>query len=188
MQIEIKIDASEINGAFARLLDNLKNTAPISNAIGSALLRSTRDRILGGGPAPDGEPWEPLSPAYLLTKKGKGTLLEKNRLFRSLAYQLLRDANGVAIGANTPYAGIHQLGGVIDMPVITRVMRHRKKGNRAQFAKKAHKRASTKIVKVGAYKITIPARPYLGISNSDEEQIKNIVLDHLKRGWGNRRG
>jgi len=185
MQIQIKIDASELNGAFAKLVDNLKNTEPIRNAIGEALLRSTRERMLSGGPAPDGEPWEPLSPAYLLTKKGKGTLMEKNRLFRSLAYLLIRD-DGVAVGANTPYAKIHQEGGVIDMPFITRVQRFRKVGNQVRFAKKTYKKASSKMVNIGPYKITIPARPYLGVSENDKKTIEQIVTEHIKRGWGNR--
>jgi len=184
MQIQIKIDTSELNGAFAKLLSNLRNTEPIRRNIGEAVLRTTRDRFNSGGPAPDGTPREPLSPAYLLTKKGKGILLEKNKLYNSLIYQLLGD-DSVVVGANTDYARIHQQGGVIDMPMITRVMKFRKVGNKVRFAKKKHKRTYEKTVKVGPYKVTIPARPYLGISRSDEEAIKNIVEDHIRRGWGN---
>ena len=180
MQIEIKVDASGFECKIAKLLEVMHDTRLIRGSIGETLLRSTTDRIESSGPAPDGTPWAPLSPTYLLLKKNKGNMLrESTDMVNALTYQLTE--NGVVVGVEPQikYARIHQKGGVIDMPFITRVQRFRKVGNQVRFAKKKHKRAYDKAVKVGAYKITIPARPYLGVSDEDKEAIKRIVKQRL---------
>jgi phage virion morphogenesis protein len=127
MQIDIKIDSSQTYSGLAKILDAMKDTRSIRMAMGELLLESTRQRIRNEGPAPDGEPWQPLSPAYLLTKKGKGMLRESNSLIETLCWQLTDD--GVAIGSNKPYAAIHQLGGVIKKEASTKNIRLRKVGN-----------------------------------------------------------
>jgi len=188
MQIEIKINASEFEGAMAKLLGTLKDTSQIRKSIGETILRSTDDRIRSSGPAPDGTPWQPLSPAYLLVKKNKGKMLiESGELRNALVYQLLgKDSVVVGVEPSVKYARIHQLGGVIKHKPHTREIRLRTVKGKTRFAKKSHKNARSVLANLPTRTTTIPARPYLGISKSDEEAIKNIVEDHIKRGWGNR--
>jgi len=185
MQIQVTIDTSDVTIGLDRIAQALRNTVPLRRKIGEDLLGSTQDRIASNGPAPDGEPWQPLSPAYLLTKKGQGILKERGHLMRLLRWQLTND--GVVVGSDRPYAAIHQLGGVIRKKASTRDIRLRKVGkknpvtgkHRVRFASAKHKNAWTLNVRIGEHTIHIPARPYLGISKSDEELINAAVKNHL---------
>jgi len=178
MQIEIKIDASQVVNGLGKLMDAMKDTRPIRRAIGELLLESTRERIRAQGPDPDGNSWQPLSPTYLLTKKGRGMLRESNSLIETLCWQLTDD--GVVVGSNKPYAAIHQLGGVIRKKASTKTIRLRKVGNQTRFAKKSHKKAREMTVKVGEHTIHIPARPYLGVSEADKSEIILVTKEILE--------
>jgi phage gpG-like protein len=71
------------------------------------------------------------------------------------------------------YAKIQNEGGTINMPA--RTIRHRvnKKGETV-FARKTHKR-NVKETQTKAYKIVIPARPYLVIPEEDRQRILNEI-------------
>jgi phage virion morphogenesis protein len=91
-----------------------------------------------------------LKPSTVKQKQKKGfghggILQQRNRLYESIVAQ---DATptSVRVGANTPYAMIHQLGG---------------KAGRGK-------------------KVTIPARPYLGISDKEKELLKDYVALYIK--------
>ena len=57
----------------------------------------------------------------------------------------------------------------------------RKKGAaRARFVRRGTKGAEERTVQVGAHSVTIPARPYLGLSDEDRQEIGLIVADHLR--------
>ncbi|MDO5604798.1 MAG: phage virion morphogenesis protein [Paracoccus sp. (in: a-proteobacteria)] len=70
--------------------------------------------------------------------------------------------NSVDIGTNLHYAAIHQFGGTIQP----------KAGGALTFML-----ATGQMILVGA--VTMPARPYLGISTDDEEQIREFVEIHF---------
>ena len=83
-----------------------------------------------------------------------------------------------AWGSNVAYARIHQLGGEINRaPYSTRIRLRtdargnlaRQPGNRnlAVFARDSHKRVRTSWHEVRAYKIRLPARPFLGVNRED---------------------
>jgi len=179
MQIEVKIDAADAQSAIARVLDFMRDPTRVREAVGELLLDSAQNRIMAGGPAPDGQPWEPLSPAYLLTKKGPGILRESNKLMNKLRWQPTED--GIVIGSDRPYAAIHQLGGVIKKKARDGTVRLRKVGGRTQFAKKSHKNARTLSVRFGEHTIHIPARPYLGVSEQDKADVVDVIGDLLQK-------
>lgn len=110
-------------------------------AIGEALLQST-DARFDKQQAPDGTPWQPLSPKYAAYKRkrgyGKKILKMRGHLRDTLTMQAT-DAS-VSIGSNRIYAAMHQYGG------------------RTRFGQ-------------------IPARPYLGISDEDEQAIMDTLQD-----------
>lgn len=57
-------------------------------------------------------------------------------------------------------------------------MRYRSIAGRVLFAGARHKRGVTeRWVTRGAYQVTIPARPFLGISAADDAEIREIILD-----------
>ncbi|MDD2178765.1 phage virion morphogenesis protein [Acidovorax sp. D2M1] len=93
-------------------------------------------------------------------------------------YQVTGDAE-VEVGSNTKYAAIHQLGGTIEMPARQATVRYRSVAGRVLFAGKKHKRATERQVNIPAYRVNIPARPFLGVSSEDDREIRQIVLAWL---------
>ncbi len=166
IQLITRMDVSQAQSAFSRLAQAVSDTTPIMRAIGTGLVASTQDRM-DQGVAPDGGAWAPLNPAYAATKRGPGILRERamrGGLQGSITYRARNDQ--VAVGSNKIYAAIHQLGGVI-----------RPKGSgRLVF------RLGNRIVH--ARSVTIPARPYLGISSDDRDMIADVLTGALDRAIG----
>ena len=67
------------------------------------------------------------------------------------------------VGSNLPYARIHQLGGTI-RPKKGKFLKFRGLDGEDVFVKE----------------VTIPARPYLGISDDDREEIMDTMTDFLE--------
>ncbi|SIP95980.1 phage virion morphogenesis protein [Bosea sp. TND4EK4] len=166
IQLITRMDVSQAQSVFQRLSRAVSDTAPIMRAIGTGLVTSTQDRM-DEGVGPDGATWAPLNPVYAAGKKGPGILRERamrGGLQSSITYRARNDQ--VAVGSNKIYAAIHQQGGVI-----------RPKGSgRLVF------RLGNRIVH--ARSVTIPARPYLGISNEDREMIIDVLKGALDRAIG----
>lgn len=93
-------------------------------------------------------------------KKSGQTLTQTARLSSSITYTAT--AKQVEVGTNVKYAAIHQFGGKI-------------KAKKKKFLKFAvnGKWAQKKVV-------TIPARPYIGFSQDDREDIKALFKQALK--------
>lgn len=166
VQLIIRMDMSQVQSTFQRLAMAVSDTAPIMRAIGAGLVTSTQDRM-DDGVGPDGASWAPLNPVYAAGKKGPGILRERamrGGLQGSITYSAGRDQ--VAVGSNKIYAGVHQTGAVITP----------KGGGRLVF------RLGNRVVH--ARSVTIPARPYLGVSNEDREMIMDVVTGALDRAIG----
>lgn len=164
--IKIEVKDSALRGKLALLAhqDQTLQTAVLKN-IGEALLKSTRKRF-AREVSPDGKPWQQLNPQYKAGKKGNKILQGagmRGGLLGTIVYQV--NGSRMELGTNKIYAAIHQFGGVI-MPKNANALVFRM-GGKLIFAKK----------------VTIPARPYLGISAADRDTIGEIILDHINGQW-----
>jgi len=136
-------DLKRINAVFARLVRTTENLEPLYRDIGEYLLPAHQDRI-AQGVTPDGEPFEPLSPEYLHSKRKRNSrgadkiLILDDFLHGELAYQA--DAGGLELGTNRTYGATHQF---------------------------------------GREEAGIPARPFLGFSAADLDEIEQIARDFL---------
>ena len=157
------------------------------NAIGAYLVTATQQRF-EREQGPDGMPWQRLSPRTAnkrigKTRRGYEHILRiKNRLYSSLKYQA--DAASLAVGTNVDYAAIQQLGGTIKKPARQQTIYQRynpKTGDLDQRFVKRSRSNFARDVDVAAHSITIPARPYLGISDEDRAEILEIVADSARR-------
>jgi phage virion morphogenesis protein len=158
-----RMDASEAKSAFARLERVLADTTPVMRAIGTGLVADTHDRF-DAAQDPDGGAWAALNPDYAATKRGPGILRESamsGGLQGSITYRASR--TDVTVGTNKVYGAIHQFGGVINS----------KSGGLLVF------KIGGKLVKTPS--VTIPARPFLGISREDSEMILDVVEGALDR-------
>lgn len=146
-----RVDDAKVRAGLAKLAGGPKKAlAPI----GVALARNTRDRIRAGH-GPDGATWPKLHPFYAPIKRGPGILRASGALMNSISSQVGGDE--VRVGTNRIYARVHQLGAVI-------------RPKRAKYLRF--------LMANGWWykgKVTIPARPYLGLDRRDEEDIGDIL-------------
>ena len=146
---------------FARLRRDLENLGDINplglnKKIGEVLVSSTKKRFEDEA-GPDGTKWQK---SYRASTSGGQTLSDKGRLKNSISYQA--SANRVEIGTNVKYAHVHQDGMEITVK-NAKFLRFQVGGG---WARKK--------------KVTIPKRPFLGVSDDDMEEIDGTVLDHIK--------
>lgn len=151
--------------------------------IGSYLLARTEDRFVSQV-SPDGTPWEALKPAYMRQKKkNKEKVLTFNGHFsRSFTYQVID--NELLVGTNRIYAAIHQFGGEIDIAARSQQAYFRQDGRTGEIGNRLVSRERSNFsqwVTLGAYRIQIPARPFLGVSKDEEYGVIAIAMKYLTR-------
>lgn len=134
-----------------------EDLTPLMDKIGSALIAGAQERIGTTNVSPDGVDW----PKSLRAKESGGlTLHDTGRLMRSITAEA--NDREVRVGSNLIYAGVHQAGATI-RPVS---------GDLLSFTLAN----GTKVV---CSHVTIPARPYLGISIAEGETITELVGKHF---------
>ena len=178
---DVEFNKLAAQDALNRYAKEMGDISPLLADIGEYLLRSDRQRFKSQI-SPDGTPWKPLSPRYLKTKqKNKNRILAFNGyLENNRRYQIAN--NELRFGSNEPYAAIHQFGGEINVAARMRTLyfkRDKDGGVGNRFVKKKNSDFAQD-AQSKAYKIKIPARPHLGISEADNLEILNIVIDRLE--------
>lgn len=159
--VNIQLDISQLSRVIDKAVERLSRPKLMFAEMGEELLAIHFARFTAQQ-APDGTPWQPLKDWYRESKKKNvdKILTLDGHLSGTLRYQA--SDTGVIFGSDRPYAAIHQFGGVI-----------KPKGNYP--------------LKLGAAKdspraqsVTIPARPWLGLSADDEQRLIDIARKHLK--------
>lgn len=170
--ITISVNDKEVSQALHALKEKVIDLRPVLVTIGHILEDSTKDRLDSGHNVdPTGKPWVTLQPWYQEQKKAyKNHILSlTGRLSDSINSDVV-DGHTVIVGTNVPYAAIHQFGGVI-----------RPKTSKGLAIGGVNSDGDANLG--WAKKVTIPARPFLGISNQDKENILDAVLDHMAAAW-----
>jgi len=156
----LTVDDAELRGALRRLLGATDDPAPALRVLGERLLRSTRERFGAGNKrAPDGTPWARNAPSTIARKGRDNPLYQRGLLQGQLRYQLTADGRGVEVGSGLVYAATQQFG-----------------AGRGQFGSTARGAP----IPWG----TIPARPYLGLSEADRAMAVETLRDFLRRALG----
>lgn len=181
--ISIKVELQDLGAreALRDLLGRMDNLKPFYAAVGERILSSTKDRF-ETQTDPTGAAWMPLSPRTIAQRTKRGqlplTILRSNSkgmsgssLAGSINY--VASTEDVRIGSPKAYAAIHQLGGTIEKKEGSRYMAGRR------FAKRSTEGGADVTIK--AHTITIPARPYIGISAADQDGILEDAEDWLTR-------
>ena len=183
----IVIQNDEINAALARVKQAGGDARALTEAIAGHMLESVQKRFIAEA-GPDGKAWKRLTRRTAQRRRGRKRrgydhiLRDRGRLYQSITSQ--SDGREARVGTNYPTARIHQFGGVIERPARQAKVRLRKVGGRTRFARADHKRAVDRDVTIPAYKIVMPARPYLGFSDDDRREILAIAETHFRRAAG----
>ncbi len=144
-----------LEAALARL-DPFQGEA-LLEGLARQLQEQTRRRLLAEKRAPDGTPWRP-------NRAGTPILYRSGALARSIDYAV--SGRQIRIGSGLVYAGLHQQGGTI-VPKQARRLVFRS-GGRQIFARR----------------VVVPARPFLGISAGNAEDLLDTVTVFLRRVLG----
>lgn len=165
--VSLKVDDAAVLGALSRLIAAGGNLRGALLNIGEHLQRSTKERF-ATETAPDGAPWAPLNPEYVKEKEAQGFnagILKRRGDLKGegIIYQLGTDE--VLVGSDKMYARIHQFGGTIRPKADRKTESGRPAALVFAIGGRILKRAS----------VTIPARPFLGLSADDREEIEAIV-------------
>jgi phage virion morphogenesis protein len=159
--MDFSFDDSEALAMFARLRERGRSPRPVLNEIGSVLEQSARDRFKSER-GPDGIPLAPISEEWRKEKARRGfasgILKMRGDLLNSVRANSATD-EGVEVVATINYAAIHQFGGEI----------------------RPRRKKALKVRDRLLSKVTIPARPFLGISTEDRGEILDAVRDFLAR-------
>jgi len=153
--VSITIDLTGIDQALAalsRLVSGVGDEDMMS-AIGAIGESQTRRRIQSEKSGPDGQAWPPnLEGTSILLRSGQ-------HLLGSIAWTA--SATHAEWGASWEFAHVHQFGATI-VP---------KQAKQLSFVV-GGRRVNTK-------KVTIPPRPFIGISDDNARQLLQIVTDHF---------
>ncbi|MBL4802304.1 MAG: phage virion morphogenesis protein [Emcibacter sp.] len=157
MRISVEFDDSQLQKALSGLLAMGQDLNPVLDDVAAHVEMTTKERF-DTGLAPSGLPWEISRRA---AAEGGKTLLDHGHL-RDSVQRAPANGHEVVIGSNLIYAAIHQTGGVI----------RAKNGGKLVF--------KTPFGFAMLDQVTIPARPYFGLSEEDTQVIPEIVLEHYQ--------
>jgi len=156
--IKITVTADSLDDALRRLIPILHlDEDELLSSIGAIGESQTRRRITDEKTAPDGTAWAP-------NHKGTSILLETgNHLLGTIGW--VQGADEVEWGSYWEYAHVHQEGAVIK-PINAKALAI----PGSAFGRPL---GDTVLVK----KAVIPARPFIGLSDDNREEILDIVSD-----------
>lgn len=156
MSTSIIIDVTGLDEAFVRLRPIFEfEPSELMTDIAAIGEEQTRRRIEEEKTAPDGTPWKPNT-------QGTSILMQSGQ---HLLYSLVWTASAEQAewGATWEYAHVHQEG----MTIVP------KNGKALVFALGGNRQM------IHAKKVTIPPRPFVGLSDDNIEEIIDVVTDHF---------
>lgn len=177
MSYRIIYDTSDFENALGDLINRLEHREPLMREMAAAMGDAVEENF-----ARQGRPeWMGWSPAYARRRRGGKILQKSGRLAASITQY--SDNDEAAVGTNVKYAAIHQFGGEISIAPRSQQAYYRRNrdgsvGNR--FVKKSRSDFSQWNT-IGAYKIRMPARPYLHLAEEDVSRMEKTAEDYLKR-------
>lgn len=155
----------EQTGEMDELVRRLNGLAGIrAGDITGAIAEGVRTRTMeqfSEEKSPDGEAWK----TSVRARTAGGKTLTKTGVLKN-SIHARSDDTGMAVGTNDIRAATHQFGD-------TRTI-HPKKGEYLAF------QVGGKWVRCRSVRITIPARPFLGINEDDLEDVKDILTSAVE--------
>lgn len=170
--ISIEVDGdSPVLAILKNLSDFDQRKNELFDDIGSIVTEGIRSRWIGGEGL-EGK-W-PLS--IRVMRKGGTTLRDTSRLMNSVTHNVL--PNGVEIGTNAVYGPIHHFGGVIKHEAGVRKTYFRQNLRTGEIGNRFVKRSRSNFMQESmgkAYSVNVPRRPWLGITEDEEQSILNSI-------------
>lgn len=141
-----------------RVLREAGDHSKLFHKIGSTLVSNTRARIDTGIGTND-KPWQKSWRAKI---QGGTTLRDTSRLYKSITYQILDGGKRVVVGTNVEYAPYLHFGAIV-------------KAKKGKFLKFKSPLGGLMFIKG----VTIPPRPFLGMSIDDSQEVLFEIEEYL---------
>lgn len=176
-----EVGLSQLAGAIATLGTPPRTYAPLF-AKYKVLLSSESKKCFGEGRSPDGQPWAPLKRPRerQRDKRAKGgsgqkplrdtDLLMLSVTAKGRGHTETETDTSLTWGSNLPYAAIHQEGGSIQYA-------ERRRERPWVFRGPNGETIFTR--RIRAHTVTIPARPFLGISDRTADLMADMAADFV---------
>lgn len=190
--VRVEIMDGGVRAAFERLRMGTGNMQSALENVGRALKTGVQLRFRSTT-GPDGQKWEK---SFRVANEGGQTLSLTRRLRNSITYTATRGS--VSVGTNVAYAAIHQFGGTIrakngpflSIPVTPAARAagsprnmeglHVAQTLKGQFILVDAKGVTQYLLRE---QVTIPARPFLGVSSADSTEIVGVVERFFQQRW-----
>jgi phage gpG-like protein len=176
---EVTFDDAAFLAGLDRVQAGLADPTPLLRILGAYGTDSTVRRFATQA-GPDGTAWHALLPAYADIKAAMGgspdILRFSGDLMNSQHYETGADL--VRWGSGLPYARAQQFGAVI-VPKEARALSFVLGGRFARGNSGAMGMTQAYLVHVQS--VTLPARPYLGLSLDDRAEIVGLTKDYIRR-------
>jgi phage gpG-like protein len=174
--ITIEADGeSAVMQALARLSNFDQSKPKLFDAIGQTVVSNIRSRWADGAGL-EGK-WR-LSGRVM--RQGGTTLRDTSRLMNSITHNVLQ--NGVEIGTDAEYGPIHHFGGEIHYEARMRRTYFRQNQRTGLVGNKFVRKARSNFMQESmgkAYKVNMPRRPFLGLTESDELAVMDLIVGYL---------
>lgn len=161
--------------ALQRLSNFDQSKSKLFDAIGQAVVSNIRSRWANG---------EGLEGKWRLSgrviRKGGTTLRDTSRLMNSMTHNALQ--NGVEIGTDVEYGPIHHFGGDIHYEARMRRTYFRQNQRTGLVGNKFVRKMRSNFMQESqgkAYKVNMPRRPFLGLTETDEQEVLGLIVEHL---------
>ena len=176
IRYQVDLRALDAPRRLADLMRRLDNPKGFYKNVGLRLKKSATDNF-GAESDSEGVPWKKLMPSTIRGRISKkqtplAILRISGGLVESINYRASEE--DVRIGSGADHAAIHQLGGTIKKKARKATIQLRRNEKTGEIGNKFVKKSKSNVVQdvnIPAYTITIPARPYLGVSAADKIHI-----------------
>lgn len=176
MLISVKVEGlNKVQHKLKVTAEKLQDLRQFWTSVGMYVQRQTIRERFNKEQSPDGQKWKPLSPATIHRrkkrhKKGNMRILQDTgELRRSITYEA--DTSSVKVGSVLKYARTHQFGGTVE---ISRQGQYKRDHKNHRFKRKGNSYSYS-------HKVTIPARPFLGVTDNEKQHITSMFRQYLKR-------
>lgn len=165
--IQVSINSRRVREALQALAERAMDSTPVMRDVSGVLLDAAQRAFLDQADPTTGAKWPALATSTVQARGSDGPILRlSGQLMTSL--QTEHGADYAVVGTNKVYAAIHQFGGTI----------------RPHDIRPRHGKAlAFNGVVVGRVRhpgATIPARPFLGLGESDAEEVVDLVQTYLR--------
>ncbi|WP_140918357.1 phage virion morphogenesis protein [Limnobaculum xujianqingii] len=166
--IDIKIDSAELENQLTALVDKIQHREPLMRDIAGIMADAVEENFAQEG-----------RPKWLGIKRDGKVLQDKGRLAASNT--AFSDNDNAVVGTNSKYAAIHHFGGVIKKKARTQSLyfKQNKDGSVGRRFVRKSKSNFSQTANIGAHQVTMPARPFLTLSNDDINEIEHAVSEYL---------